>query len=56
MRLIKGVPRMTVWCISFVRTNDVLNSKPLLWIEASTLEFTLSFELLAAESLSFVFS
>ena len=47
---------MTAWCMSFVSTKEVLNSKPLLWIEASTLELTLSFELLAAESLSFVFS
>ena len=47
---------MTAWCMLFVRTKEVLNSKPSLWIEASTLEFTLSFELLAAESLSFVFS
>ena len=47
---------MTVWCMSFVRIKEVMNSKPWLWIEASTLDLTWSFELLAAESLSFVFS
>ena len=56
MRFIKGVPKMTAWWMSFVRIKEVLNSRLLLWIEASTLELTLSFELFAAESLSLVFS